>query len=119
MLSRRTAASSLIAIALLTLGARQRAVTHPALPIGPTFSKEVVRIFQEHCQSCHHPGDIAPFSLMSYRDAAFEAFNIKLMTRTRQMPPWKPVAACGDFADRRVMTQAEIDTIVKWADNGA
>jgi hypothetical protein len=27
----------------------------------PTFSKEVSRIFQKNCQTCHHPGDIAPF----------------------------------------------------------
>src|SRR5262245_17682493 len=35
----------------------------------PTFSKEVVRVFQKNCQTCHHPGDIAPFSLMTYKDA--------------------------------------------------
>ncbi|MDP9360947.1 MAG: hypothetical protein M3P29_05780, partial [Acidobacteriota bacterium] len=56
------------------LAARQRAVLHPAPPpqitSGPTFSNEVVRVFQNRCQSCHHPGDIAPFSLMTYADAA-------------------------------------------------
>src|SRR5437588_12798001 len=116
MLSRRIAASSLIAIALLTLGARQRAVTHPALPIGPTFRNEVVRIFQDHCQSCHHPGDIAPFSLMSYAEAYPYADAIKYMTQTKQMPPWKPVNGCGAFSEPRILAQSDIDTIAKWVD---
>jgi len=64
---------ALLAVALIVLvGARQRIVAHPppAPPVsGPTFSKDVAPIFQQHCQSCHHPGDIAPFSLMSYADA--------------------------------------------------
>ncbi len=53
------------ALAIALIGARQRAVLHPAPPQitdGPTFSNEVVRIFQNRCQSCHHPDDIAPFS---------------------------------------------------------
>ena len=76
-------------LVLPLLGARRRAVTHPA---PPTFSKEVVRIFQAQCQSCHHPGDIAPFSLMTYADAVLHADAIKYMTQTRQMPPWKAAA---------------------------
>src|SRR3954451_7744325 len=104
------------------VAARQRAVLHPAAPHGtdgPTFSNEVVRIFQDRCQSCHHPGDIAPFSLMTYGDAAAHALDIKLMTRTHQMPPWKPATGCGEFTDPRVLTQDQIDLISKWVDNGA
>jgi Copper type II ascorbate-dependent monooxygenase, C-terminal domain len=105
------------------LAARQRAVLHPGPPpqitTGPTFSNEVVRIFQNHCQTCHHPGDIAPFSLMTYEDAVDHTDAIKFMTQTRRMPPWKPTPACGDFADARVISQDEIDLIAKWVDNGA
>jgi hypothetical protein len=110
------------AFGLALIAARQRAVLHPPPPQivnGPTFSKEVVRVFQDRCQSCHHPGDIAPFSLMTYAEAAPHADAIKYMTQTRQMPPWKPTPACGDFADPRVLTQEEIDLLAKWADNGA
>lgn len=111
------------AFVLAFVAARQRAVIHPALPPavlgGPTFSKEVVRLFQDRCQSCHHPGDIAPFSLMTYADAAPHVDAIKYMTQTRQMPPWKATPACGDFADARVLSQDEIDLISKWVDNGA
>jgi hypothetical protein len=97
-------------------------VRHPAPPPepgGPTFSNEVVRIFQQNCQSCHHEGDIAPFSLVTYADAKPYATLIKFMTQSRQMPPWKPVDGCGDFADERRLSDAEIETLAKWVDAGA
>jgi hypothetical protein len=104
------------ALALTALGARQRAVQVPG---APTFSREVVRIFQQNCQSCHHPGDIAPFSLVDYASAKAQAPLIKFMTQTRQMPPWKPSSGCGTFADPRVLSQKDIDTLAKWVDAGA
>jgi len=42
--------------------------TAPALE-PPTFSDEVARILQTRCQTCHRPGEHAPFSLLTYRDA--------------------------------------------------
>jgi hypothetical protein len=124
MMFRRIVVASAFALVLIValLGARQRAVLHPGPPqiiSGPTFSNEVVRVFQNRCQSCHHPGDIAPFSLMTYKDAAPHADAIKYMTQTRQMPPWKPTPACGDFADARVLGKDEMDLIAKWVENGA
>jgi len=85
----------------------------------PTFNKEVVRIFQNNCQTCHHPGDIAPFSLMTYKDARPWAVAIREQVILKKMPPWKPAAGCGDFRDVRGLTQEEINTIVAWADGGA
>src|SRR5579863_9182868 len=35
----------------------------------PTFSKDVLPILQKNCQTCHRPGQVAPMSLISYRDA--------------------------------------------------
>jgi uncharacterized protein (TIGR03437 family) len=85
----------------------------------PTFNKEVLRIMQTSCQSCHHPGDIAPFSLMTYKDARPWAAAIREQVLTKQMPPWKPQAGCGDFTEERALTQSEINTIVAWVDGGA
>jgi mono/diheme cytochrome c family protein len=113
-------AASAFAVVILFAGAKQRAVRPVAQPVtGPTFSREIVRIFQNNCQSCHHPGDIAPFSLMDYASAKPWADQIKLMTQTHQMPPWKPIAGCGDFANTRMISQADIDTIAKWVSSGA
>jgi Copper type II ascorbate-dependent monooxygenase, C-terminal domain len=100
-------------------GVRQRAVRHPSALVAPTFSNEVVRIFQQHCQSCHRAGDIAPFPLVTYEDAKPKAALIKFMTQSKQMPPWKPSASCGEFADARKLTGAEIDTIAGWVNAGA
>ncbi|MGE0132117.1 MAG: hypothetical protein AB7U82_28885 [Blastocatellales bacterium] len=85
----------------------------------PTFNKEVVRIFQNNCQTCHHPGDIAPFSLMTYQDARPWARAIREAVLLKKMPPWKPAPGCGDFADARGLAQEEINTIVAWVDGGA
>lgn len=106
----------------LPVFAKQRAVRHPILlpPVsGPTFSKDVAPIFQQHCQSCHRPGDIAPFPLLAYADAKPRAGMIKIMTSTRQMPPWKAVDGCGDFKDERRLSDAQIATIGAWVANGA
>ncbi len=85
----------------------------------PTFNKEVVRIFQNNCQTCHHPGDIAPFSLMTYKDARPWAVAIREQVVMRKMPPWKPAPGCGEFRDGRGLTQEEINTIVAWVNGGA
>jgi len=34
-----------------------------------TFSKDVLPILQKNCQSCHRPGQMAPMSLVTFRDA--------------------------------------------------
>ena len=58
---------SLIAAAftLLVLGSGKSSAFQDEV----TFNNQVVRIFQAKCQVCHHPGDIAPFSLMTYAEA--------------------------------------------------
>ncbi len=85
----------------------------------PTFSKEVARILQNKCQSCHHPGDIAPFSLQTYNDIKRVSGAIKDAVVAKRMPPWKPLSGCGNFKDVRQLTEAEIATISQWVDGGA
>lgn len=115
-------ALALVVLAPLFVYAKVRAVAHPVPPAptdGPTFSNQVVRIFQQHCQTCHHEGDIAPMALTTYAESKPYATLIKFMTQTKQMPPWKPADGCGDFKDERRLTDEEIATLAKWADNGA
>jgi hypothetical protein len=117
-----TAVTALAVCVAFVGAARQRSVKRAEFrpPVaGPTFSNEVVRIFQQHCQNCHHPGDVAPFSLMDYSSAKPYSELIKDMTKLRKMPPWKPTEGCGDFAEKRGLTQGEIDTIAQWVDDGA
>src|SRR5947209_7962616 len=53
-----------------------------------TFAKDIVPIFQEKCQDCHHKGAMAPMSLVSYEETRPWAKSIKQRVATRQMPPW-------------------------------
>ncbi|MBI1747792.1 MAG: hypothetical protein HYR55_14560 [Acidobacteria bacterium] len=85
----------------------------------PTFNREVVNILQSNCQVCHHPGDIAPFSLMTYAEAAPRAQAIKRATERRIMPPWKPADGCGELQDVRRLSDKDIDILARWADAGA
>src|SRR5262249_30448129 len=58
---------------------------------GPvTFHRDVLPILQGHCQTCHRPGAVAPFALVTYRQAVNWAADIKQYTQARKMPPWKP-----------------------------
>ena len=85
----------------------------------PTFNHDIAPILYRHCTSCHRPGDIAPFPLLTYKDAATRADDIASATKTRYMPPWKPEPNYGDFQGVRRLTGTEIATIQSWAKAGA
>ena len=84
-----------------------------------TFAKDVLPILQKNCQSCHRPGQIAPMSLLSYKDTRPWAKAIKTAVTMRKMPPWFADPKYGHFTNDSSLKQSEIDTLVKWADSGA
>lgn len=84
-----------------------------------TFNKDVLPILQKNCQGCHRPGQIAPMSLLSYKDARPWARAMKNVVVTKTMPPWFADPQYGHFLNERRLKQSEIDTIAKWADAGA
>src|SRR5262245_12236903 len=84
----------------------------------PTFNKEVVRIFQQNCQVCHHPGYIAPFAIVDFKISKLYAPAIKIAVLEKRMPPWKAAPDCGNFLDARVLSNNDVETLVKWVDNG-
>jgi hypothetical protein len=83
----------------------------------PTFNKEVLPILQKHCQGCHRPGEVAPMSLLTYKDARPWAKAMKVAVVTQKMPPW--FAEFGHFANDRTLSPADLNTLVSWVDNGA
>ena len=97
------------------------AVQTPAAPVvtRPVFTKDVAPILYKHCAACHHEGEVAPFPLVTYEDAKKHARLIADVTRTRLMPPWKPVPGYNHFAGERRLTEAEIQTIQRWTATGA
>ena len=51
-----------------------------------TFHKDVVPVLQKNCQSCHRPGQIGPFSMLTFKDTRPWAKAIK---RARSSWIWR------------------------------
>jgi hypothetical protein len=84
-----------------------------------TFTKNVAPIFYKNCTSCHRPDELAPMSLLTYKDARPWARAIKEKVVTREMPPWPADPHYGQFANDKRLSQHDVDTIAAWVDQGA
>ena len=84
-----------------------------------TFSNQIVRLFQGECQTCHRPGQVAPFSLLDYESAKPWSHAIKSTVESGYMPPWPPVAGHGEFIGERNLSAEEISLVARWVDAGA
>lgn len=82
----------------------------------PTFAKDVEPILQQECQSCHRPGEAAPFSMLSYQSTRPWAAAMKEVVRTRKMPPWFADPRYGKFTNGHILSDTDIQTISDWAD---
>ena len=91
----------------------------PTTAATTTFHKDVAPILQKHCQGCHRPGEVAPFSLLTYTDARPWAKAMKNAVLSEQMPPWFADPKYGHFANDRRLSSDEIKTLVAWVDGGA
>jgi hypothetical protein len=91
----------------------------PAVAEQPTFTRDVLPIFQKSCQDCHRPGQMAPFSLINYEDARPWARSIKDKVVSRYMPPWHIDRTVGEYSPDPSLSDAEVETIAKWVDGGA
>jgi mono/diheme cytochrome c family protein len=83
-----------------------------------TYAKQVSRIIQENCQTCHHPGTAAPFSLLTYEQAVNWSETIKEVLVDKRMPPWHADPRYGKFSNDRRLKKEESDTILAWIDSG-
>jgi len=86
-----------------------------------TFAKDVAPILQARCQECHHQGGMAPMSLVSYEETRPWAKAIRQRVVTRQMPPWHIDMTVGvqKFKNDMSLSNAQIETVVRWVDAGA
>ncbi len=94
--------------------------TLPAsVPAEVTFHEHVAPLLQKHCQECHRPGTVAPFSLISHRDAAAHAETIAEVVRQERMPPVFASRKHGEFVNRLGMTADDRALIRAWVARGA
>ena len=66
-----------------------------------TFTRDIAPILYRNCAVCHRAGEVAPFPLLTYSDAAKRVALIAQVTSSRYMPPWKPESGHGEFVSAR------------------
>jgi Secretion system C-terminal sorting domain/Copper type II ascorbate-dependent monooxygenase, N-terminal domain/Copper type II ascorbate-dependent monooxygenase, C-terminal domain len=83
-----------------------------------TWNGGVGKIIYNNCTNCHHEGGIGPFPILTYDDAKDRALSIKAHTQDRHMPPWKADPNYTHFIGERRLSDAEVNLIAEWVDNG-
>ncbi|MBX7168662.1 MAG: redoxin domain-containing protein [Pirellulales bacterium] len=84
-----------------------------------TFNRDIAPILFAQCAECHRPGEVAPFSLLTYEDAAKRADFLHQVTSSRRMPPWKAEISGARFVGERHLTEAQLALFEAWAKAGA
>jgi peroxiredoxin len=84
-----------------------------------TWTKQISRIMQQNCQSCHRAGEIGPFELMDYDEVVGWAGMIQEVVNQRRMPPWSANPEYGKWANDCRLSEEEISLINQWVSNGA
>src|SRR5204862_7767268 len=85
---------------------------HPVRVGAVTYAADVARIVQEKCQTCHRPGQVGPFSLLTYDDARKHAAMIHEVVEERRMPPWHADPRYGHFRNDRSLSAQERATLL-------
>jgi hypothetical protein len=94
------------------------AFAHDVVTTKITWNREIVRIMQARCASCHREGG-STFSLETYEKARPWAKAIQEEVLERRMPPWGAVKGFGDFKDDAALTPEQIELIADWVEGGA
>ena len=83
-----------------------------------TWSREISRIVDKRCASCHRDGG-SSFALTTFEQARPWAKAIKEEVLERRMPPFGAVKGFGDLTDDQALTQEEIHLIADWVEGGS
>ena len=94
------------------------AATPPAPNTNVTFTHDVAPILYKHCVGCHHPNDIAPMSLLTYKDARPWAASIRQAVLSGKMPPWKADPHFGKWSNDPRLSDTEVAALKAWIDGG-
>lgn len=88
----------------------------PAPPIegGVTWNDDIATIMQAKCQSCHRPGQVGGFSLLTYEDAYRQSAMIAEVVENRRMPPWHADPRHGRFVNDRRLSATDRAKVLAW-----
>lgn len=81
------------------------------------FNKEVIRIFQRKCLSCHVSNGLM-MTLANYRDARAWGRAIREELVEQRMPPWSAAPGYGRFRNDLGLTSREALIVLTWLDGG-
>jgi copper type II ascorbate-dependent monooxygenase-like protein len=84
----------------------------------PTYYGHIAPIIKKNCVSCHKPGGIAPFSLLTYEEVSAKGNFIGHVTKSRYMPPWKADPTYQTFRNETKLSDEEIEIIQRWVATG-
>ena len=92
---------------------------NPGPPKEVTYNRDVAPILYKNCVTCHRPNDIAPMSLMTYKDTRPWTRSIREAVVQRKMPPWHADPNVGEFLNDPRLSATDIATIDAWVRTGA
>jgi hypothetical protein len=102
---------------IIAFGFASHLFAHDIITTNLTFTRDIARIFDRRCTSCHGPSSDIP--LATYEQARPWAVAIKEQVLSRAMPPWGAVKGFGNFKPDHALTQEEILIIAAWVIGGA
>lgn len=94
------------------------AVAKAAAGATPVYHQDVAPLLARYCLGCHREGGLGRIPLDRYDRAKRYAAEIRLNVGTRTMPPWKGIPGHGRFRQQRVLSVTEVETILRWTDEG-
>lgn len=83
-----------------------------------TWSGQISRLVNQHCVNCHREGEIAPFPLTSYEEAAGWGDMMLEVVREGRMPPWHASPEHSRFRNARGLTAEEQSQLKQWVADG-
>lgn len=83
-----------------------------------TYCKDIAPIVQKHCQECHRPDQVAPFSLLTFEDARDWSATIAEVVKDGRMPPWHADPKHGQFANDMRLPEPERMLLLTWIEQG-
>lgn len=83
-----------------------------------TYTHDIAPILAQHCVACHREGQVAPFELTKYEDAAAWADTMAEVIQAGRMPPWHADPTHGRFLnDARLPAEAK-EKLDRWIAGG-
>ncbi|MEM8733883.1 MAG: redoxin domain-containing protein [Planctomycetota bacterium] len=83
-----------------------------------TFHRDIAPILASHCVECHRPQEIGPFAMQEFEEIVGWAETMLETMDDGRMPPWHADPAYGQFANARILPEADREIFRQWVAEG-